>query len=766
MVATSAAAAARTDQQWTCIVRIEGLGDYTGSYSWCTTVPQYLAGTAQAFGDLMSWPELLSERVKPIGGVPEPGSCQVELLDFRGQDGVDILTAALRIERAAATKLTAAITASSSSIAFADETLIPATGVVWIGNEALRVTGGGPGLSRNVTRGWLGTDPQAHALDSRIYVSCPYLLSRRVSVYLAPIDGDSSATELLVGQYRIDTPDLGSQLCSYVLGGATQLRYLGRDVASHVAVDMRIAAAYTGGPNMHWVPARGGGGGELLNQVINWPDNQLFLMVGDRDDAEIVRAEVNGTTLQRPQITARAQCGTRQREIKPGDPVKLVCTADPDYGFFRHSPGPTPSSNRFSGVWNITQNWVDHLLIALTSSAHPDDGLELLNYVAAYGNFSSLPRGFGVGYPAALIDFASFDRVRARTRDYAFPNAIIGDQRMSFADWASSNYLEPVGAFLANVTGQLQLILPRIPMVGESATALGVNDILSIERCGFHTDSLAGAVTYKLPGPNGEENELTFRSSDFQATFGQRGLYSYDERGIEIPLRSMRSDEAGLSALLVKLAMRRLVRFSRPMLELRLILGSHLIASGDVGTLFAVTHPEIPNFSTGVRGVTSAIFQVVERQPIHHDEYGPCLMVTMLGYGQQRAARIAPAASVFSSSANGGNRDVVTVANRYTSSDGALLSLPATDAAAFAVNDVVQERTRAGVDVGSPRTVVAVGTNLLTLSGSGIPSPGNVITFAAYASAIAQQRASYVFFASEDTGVISAGVDPWTYGEA
>ena len=202
------------------------------------------------------------------------------------------------------------------------------------------------------------------------------------------------------------------------------------------------------------------------------------------------------------------------------------------------------------------------------------------------------------------------------------------------------------------------------------------------------------------------------------------------------------------------------------MLELRLILGSNLIASGDVGTLFALTHPEVPNFATGVRGVTSAIFQVVERQPIHHDEYGPCLAVTLLGYGQQRAARIAPAAVVSSSSANGGNRDVVTVANRYTSSDGAVLSLPATDAAAFLVNDVVQERTRAGVDVGSPRAVVAVGTNRLTLSGSGIPSPGNVFTFAAYASAIAQQRSNYVFFSSEDTGVIAAGVDPWTYGEA
>lgn len=146
---------------------------------------------------------------------------------------------------------------------------------------------------------------------------------------------------------------------------------------------------------------------------------------------------------------------------------------------FRYSPGPTPSTIRSSGTWVRSSHWIDLLLIMLTSSNEPADGLELANYVSARGNYSSLPPGYGVGLLAAQIDWDAFAAVKQRTLDYLFPNFSLGaGDAVPFGELVDEQFLKPMGAYLST-SGVARVVLPRIPLLESASLTIGSADILA-----------------------------------------------------------------------------------------------------------------------------------------------------------------------------------------------------------------------------------------------------------------------------------------------
>lgn len=133
----------------------------------------------------------------------------------------------------------------------------------------------------------------------------------------------------------------------------------------------------------------------------------------------------------------------------------------------------------------------------------------------------------------------------------------------------------------------------------------------------------------------------------------------------------------------------------------------------------------------------------------------------------QIARRIAPSARVTSVSSN-----TATVQGaRYTRSttDSPVDDLPTTDASAFAVGDVVQLKTPAGVKLasGSTQTITATSGNTITLDGNfgGALATATVITTAPYDDATATQQARCGYQAGDDLRIGTGDAPATLYGD-
>lgn len=763
-----ASALARRHGGWCVLVKIEGLGTNAGQYVWCSSRPAYAASSDLYLPDLATWPDPLEEDASAMGGVAKAGAVSVELVDTR-----NTITGLARFDRAPATVTSDDLATTDTDITF-DAAALPAdlasaNGVVWIGNEAIAYATTSATELLTCTRGWLGTSAQSHAAGSQIYSSSPYLKTRLLSLYLIAADAASGAEAYLLGEYRIDRLSLAAKLNKWRIGGSTSTRYLSRTIAGRTAGSLRVAAIAQDGRAL-WTGPSGTGGSIAREQArafsdeTMWPDRIAWVQRGDE---EPIRGRGYGSWVL---------LNERHPEIEIGDTVRQVWSSDEAFGAFRFSPGPTPSVSRSSGTWTLSAHWVDQILALLTSSAHPDDGLELVNHAGSTGlysdaglpdqarsNWSSLPVGVGIGVPANLIDLESFVAIRRRTV-YRFPRLAVGNDQIPFARFADDAWLLAVGAFLATSDGKLALIYPRLPTLGETgAASWGTDEILEVS--GVELDlSMSGIVRYLIPRADGSgDDKITFAAADFFQNYGQRGHYARDDQPIEIRVSGARADPSGIDAPLSLFAARRLLRFSRPHWRLSVSTGMEQYAVR-VGDLVTVSHPDLPELLTGSRGWTSVVCQVVKRA-VRVGARGPVIDWSLIAYGPgQSAGRVAQAAVVTGSSLSGSNRIVTLAANRYTSPDS-LGGLPTTDAACFAVNDVVQEYTRALVSVGSSRTVVSVGSNQITISGTGAPTTGNLICTEVYASQAAAQKAQYVSLADATNGEVSSGVPGYRYGE-
>jgi hypothetical protein len=773
VVASFAAAAALRGQAWTYVLRIEGIGDYDGQHTWTINPPDFVGLADNRYlrrDTIAALPQITPERTKSmLGGMPEAGAMTIELVDY-----ADLITAARRTDAPPSATMAADVDAGATVIDVEDGSDLPTDEfVVWIGAEAIAIesrTGNALTVATD-GRGFLGTDARSHSTGDSVYQTCPFLRTRRMTLWLAPQDADNDtvATEYVVGTYRIDRCKLGRQLGAWVLSGPTEIRDLSRLVAGRVAVIQKVIWV-NGEQSVRttMLPGRLTGNAAAASYVLGtlatWPDLRAWTQV-DRTD-EVLRLVYTQGDYNEPRFEERGALGSARDTIEIGDIMRSVLVSDATYGSFRWSPGPTPSESRSSGTWTISTHVVDILLCLLTSASHPDDGLELLNYDATHGNWSSLPPGYGIGFPASRIDFDSFLAVRARYAQMRLPALILGDKDpQTMGEWVTENILEPFGWFLTTTGGRLTLIAPRLLLRGENADAtLDADTIIDYSEPEESYDLVAGAVTYQYRGSNGEPHTTTVRSSDFTGLFGGRAQYAGEDETAIVKVPGMLVGAGNTDALLTLMAQRRLIRAARAPWRITFTVDAalHTLA---VGNVVSITHADMPDLFTGARGWTYVLGQITAASQVTIDrENRATRTLTVLVYPSFRSARIAPSAMI-TGVAGVGPWVCTVAANRYTSPDGDdYLGLAATDADAFDIGLVgVKTINRAGVDVTTGYDLTAVGANTLTLAGGVAPVAGDVIVFSDYPGEDPQAE-RYAAWAN-DRGFIVTDVPADRYGE-
>lgn len=766
MVASFATAAARRGQRWTYVVRIEGIGDEGGQYSWSATIPDFASTNAQWHDTLAELPDPTAERAPFLGGMPEAGTVQVKIVDTD-----DHVTAALRTERGPSTFLDGAITSTGTTIVVADGSALPSADfVIWLGSEAIRIdTRSGDTLTVD-TRGYLDTSASAHDDRASVYESTPFLRTRRMSVYLAATDAssDAVATEYLLGTYRIDRIALDPrQLGVWVLSGASEMKELSRLVCGSPPGACRVTTFESDG-SLHWEPINASRGVSSFQWQIAlasgfWPDTRVYYRVGGAD-GEVIECATDAA-IRSPIVRRRARLNTKQGAINPGDTLFPVATADLDYGWIRWSPGPTPSTSRGSGTWYTSNHAVDWMLCVLTSSAHEDDELELLNDSSA-GNWSVLPVGYGVGFPADRIDFDSFLAVKSRFPNALFPGVTIADTDGTFAEWATKHFLKPMGWFLAIVDGLLTLVAPRLLLADETSEAtIDTDAIVSVNAVSLATELVAGVITYRFKGLRGAPATQTIRATDFIGLFGSRSQYTIEDDAIEIEVPGVSADQAGLNSFLLSIAQRRLLRALRAPWKIAVTVDAsfHALYRGAVVEL---THPDLPNLEDGTRGWAAVKCQVTHMTPVHIEpNVGAVMELELIAFPSLAIGRIAPSAWITSRTGTGPWACTVR-ANRYTAPTADdYEALPDVDAEAFTATDKVKTILSTGAESVTGLTVDSVSGNVITVSGASAPSVGEIIVFADYADATTAQRGAYAAWA-DGKNEIATGVPGWPYGEA
>jgi len=763
----------RRETSWAVLVRIEGTGDRNGQWSFSNAIPAHLdSSTCKPW--LTELPEILSERIDLAGGIPEAGSCTVALLDYD-----DTLSSLWRTERTARTVLSEAVDVSETNILVADADSL-ATEVVFVGSEAMIVTADNSGPeSIDVTRGALGTDALTHSNGDLVYRSTPYLEGRRVEIYLSPLDSVSSADERLIGSYVLD---------SVALDDSTNVWQL-RCVGQHRYLDRRLPISAREGRLVALPPRRMQLDPGPIRSL--WSDRLAYIQA----DKELIEIYDSGaamlgwtsTTTILPasipfEVRRRALNGTDAVTISPPTTVRQVFLAGLD---LRYSPGPSPSTSRASGTWTPAEQWVDLMLILLLSSASPDDGLELTNRRTtgsdwSRSNFSSLPPGMGLGIPVALIDWDSFEAVRARTLSWRLPFFSHGlDPERTGAEVLREEFLRPFGAYLSFELGVLRLGLSRAPLYDET-TALQVDADVVLRRetaPGVYLPDMqvsrarakaVGSVTYKV-GPG--KVAATYRSTDYARTYGQRGWYGAVEPAltVEVPGGDPRD-----AAFFASRAAVRLWRLHKPPTELAVALDIAEWPRTTVGTYGEVTMPELPDAESGERGWTDVPVEIEERVVALEatrtrnggSAMGASVRVRARRYGAGlRLGRIAQAARVSSVSGNA----ATVLANRYTHTDADDQGYPDADAEAFVAGDELWLTNPDGSRVGSAtQTVVSVVGNVITLDGNfaGALAANLVLIAADAADAVTRQLEAYSFMRTGAGGTGSTETRFfWRWGE-
>lgn len=742
---------ASTDRRWHVGIRIEGVGpstattslDATGRYVFCVEPPSYSTNSPLWLPVLMGLPNSLSERSDPLGGWPQAGSMTFSLLDHE-----DTLTDVLgSTQRPPLTQLAADLASDATE-------LYVRTGggaelsyhqVLWVDGEALRVVGVTGDLI-NVTRGWLGTEPTAHDTGAPIYARCNYLIGRRVTLYLGPQDG-GLPDERAVGQYVIESVDWDSTLNAWEITAGSQLRYLDRLIAGYPprrlvnwssASELWLRTEPRAWPGTSLPPS--------------WPIRPLWDGEGcarNLDTDEVMRVRSDGLILR------RGLAGTQPEENEAGQSVVQVFCADADE--FRFS-SPAATDRDTPTDWTPSAHFVDLLLCVLTSGAHETDGLELTNYDAAVNiNWSCLPPGFGLGIPAALIDFESFLAVKSRTSGWHFHWFILGGGESKAQD-ALGELLAVTGSYLSTVDGKIKLVLPRMPLAGESGVAVDEDSVLRDDSglpldgsARIATENLAGSVRY-LVGP--KAIPLTYASADFVATYGQRFAYSTDGRARQISAPSV---DPNRGEWLERLAGNRLFRWRAPRLEVTRTVDLGLWEGTAPGEIVAVTAEELPNL-VGGRGLADSPFLIEERE-IRLADGGVKLRLSGWG-GGVRAARVSPSGYISDDDPDAGPPATCTLTitgGRYESGDNAAL---------FTVGDKVSIIELDGSVHTSGLTVLSVGANTVVVDddlAGGVT--GRVLVWDDYASLTDRQKQRYAAYADDDGEVDGTGVRAFLHGE-
>ena len=132
---TFATAAAAKTSAWSVVVTIEGSGNASGLYYYCSQVPTFALSDTNYRAWIRSegWPDILSESVDVMGGLPETGSVSIDLVDID-----DALTSEWRTERSSITRTTAAINSSAGTVTVENASNISTDDILFLAGQASR----------------------------------------------------------------------------------------------------------------------------------------------------------------------------------------------------------------------------------------------------------------------------------------------------------------------------------------------------------------------------------------------------------------------------------------------------------------------------------------------------------------------------------------------------------------------------------------------------------------------------------------------------
>lgn len=772
------------DASWVVWATIEGigetaaLGEYDQLYRFCSTIPHFAEASALWLPWLAAWPEILAEGApKEDGGVVEAGELTLSLVDIE-----DRLTALWATEALPVTYAAEALPVGNNTFDVADASGIAVGDILYMGSECMFVEAKA-GNELNVARACLDTTLVDHEAGAPVYVNkIPYLLSRRVRLYLAPADSCDGSEAVEIGQYKIDQKDLDETMGTYVIRGPSQVIFSRALVGRRQPDRFRIQYAYSNGKiRVVQRPVD-----QAYSAIRYWDPDERFSFL--RFGQEIAIAE-NISTSAHPlfQLRDRNVLGSTLDDPSGAEFVEVVFGADPEPSgsgaqptFFRYAAGPTPASVR-NGSWTPSAHWIDIILNLLTSSTADEDNLELANRVAAYGAWDCLPAGLGIGVPAASIDFASALALRYRTPDYLFPNFVAPQEPVTFGELVTEEFLRPIGAYLITTGGQARIVMPRVPLASDTSFTIGPTDILT-ERVGERLYSmgvrlkqdmseLVSSLVYRF-GRGQQAPTLTINDVDFDKTYGSKGHREAETRRREVTVPSVRPDFDGGVDWIRYRAMATLVRKRYPATSLTYRTSGLSKWAAQVGDVGEVTHGQIPNLSTGTRGVVGQQVELRSRT-VSIKPGGVHIDHTVRVERNGRYGLIAPAARIVSVSADGSNRVITVSTNRFTEASADEAGLPDTDAEAFEVGDKLELHNRDGSRVtSSTSTVTAVGTNSITVNGdfggaldTGTTDAGLVLRLSEYANANASAVEQYVYLADSTTREIDGEASPWQYAE-
>lgn len=790
MTAFATLAAAR-DFAPVLVIRIEGIGDYSGQWAFCSKVPGYAGGSSlyKALLRRDSWPSHLPEDINPLGGVAGAGQLSFDLVDGTGVEGdasYDVLTARLRNDAAADLTLGSTLgTATSTGIvlnglASKVAAIVDGETVLFMGGEAVRVVAitasSATSKTVDIERAQLDTEARPHDDGDSVFFYSPYVLGRRVRLFLGFDTDDFDGVEEELGQgWYVDRYGLGDDLGSWTFEAISRMKYLDRQL-----MRQRLAGA---------IDAAIGHDQSRLRIGFREPITQAMVTAsphfGDTtwwkhgDEVFGIDAGAIGNTGFVVAQARRGAGGTLPEAFEIGTDCRQVLLADASSGLgsFRFQPPGAETSSDLTG-WQVTDHPVPIMLALLTSSAGAGDGLYLDNWEAGSGHYAALPPGMGLGLPMAEIDWASFLEVWYRTPSWRLPNLLV-DEVETGREFLEREILRPAGIALFVRGGKLTCAQLRVPLATATGVAIGAGDVLlEDEAAGAKrwklgasksTEIVASSVTFKLRTRDAREASVTFTDDDFPTVFGNTaGYYRLDQGSIEIEVPGAEADGAGSHALLEARALRLLWRFRRPIWEYRLWLDLAFVSLVDVTDAALLTHPVPPDDTTGLRGITDRVCYVTSKTIVIDagDAHVELVMVSFQNAG--RFAAVAPAAIIESVVG-----DIATcAANRFTDPDAPPgLELPATDVGAFRVGDAVRLRKLDGTVVASTpdyQTVLSIDevTGELELDGDfgGQLAADRIIVYTAWDKQTADQQELVSY--AESPGMLGVGNDPaFTYGE-
>lgn len=754
-------------------VTIEGVGPFLTSAEWsaaeqddryrfCNVTPAF--GASQDPSGKGLWqetlhrmPQLMSENLQDQGGIVKNGSVTVEIVDVD-----DILTDNMGTDLRPVAELASDLNAGGVFAEIRATGSLEDTDVLFIANEAIVPTGSlvASPSTFQVRRGALGTSSPRHTSGSLVHTSSPFLRGRKLEVWLAPARSTSSSDARQVGTYEITS--LGWDETTAVWRLSTKSFQQGADLMTPYrprsfdiinwseAIERELPGSLLG--------RRTGDDPVIDHWATPAAAPRAFVRVGE----EVMAGRVSDD--EGLIVRFRGRAGTRKQAPDEESNARQVMVAD-DYGSsFRYSPGPSPSTSRTSGTWIETQHGLRILLCILTSAYDPDavynpfnpnSGIvELQNFFDAYGNYSSLPTGYGVGVHYLRIHWESWLETIDRTLGFDLPFLVYGGKDEPFRKWAEREVLRPMGVHLVYQSGQLYCHRPRMPRSGEQVETITAADVLTKPSLGRGRGSLLPdwrvsrdvsrsptALTYTL-GP--DKVNATARAS----RAGQPGLTAQTGDTVTIPVPGARPvDRAFWEAE----ALARIRHLYKPRTRVRASLNNRLWDL-TIGSFVRVVLPQVPNMK-GSRGI-DALAQVVERN-VKPEADQPLVISTILDVysDSQVTRRVAPSAWVTGILA--GSSFFVST-NRYTttSDEKPIGDLPDSDGDSFSVGDVVQLMTADGelLNAGDTEAVTfAVGAAMITTGDfGGALAAGTIVTTAASNTGSDAQQERYAYLGGLD----------------